>query len=260
MINITDFYHYYNNSYDAYFDSTDMLEYKEDVLRFIVSQTFEMIHGYDLADIQEAVSINIRQYFQDEFIESSEVDEVENDSYVFMYQYNIMDMLYNTLKSSIENYTKSNGVFIEWSEDVNISFLNPKDTNEWYITFENNTIVRYTDFVSLGNSSVLAKTNRSILIDTENDYLIFKSIVEEFDLKLFYASVEFFISEKVNGVEYKERYLKYVLTEYYDLEKQIVDVDKIINLLKKYSKYYNLFNGWVRNTFKLRVTYIKDKK
>ena len=36
MIKITNFINYYDRNYEQYFEDTDMLEYKEDVFRYII--------------------------------------------------------------------------------------------------------------------------------------------------------------------------------------------------------------------------------
>lgn len=68
-----------------------MLEYKEDILRYIINETLIGIkENVDKADLQECIAINIRQYFQDTYIESTDVapEDAENDSYNWIYQYN----------------------------------------------------------------------------------------------------------------------------------------------------------------------------
>ena len=94
MIKITNFINYYDRNYEQYFEDTDMLEYKEDVLKYIINETLMGIkENIDKADMKECIAINIRQYFQDAYVESTDLapEDVENDSYEFIYQYDILD-------------------------------------------------------------------------------------------------------------------------------------------------------------------------
>lgn len=262
MIKITDFIHYYERSYNQYFEDSDMLEYKEDVLRYIITETLTGIkENVDSADIQECIAVNIRQYFQDSYIESSDVapEDAENDSYEFIYQYTIMDELRLALKDEHVKYTESNKIKVGWSEDTNIDFININ--NDIYLVIENSEIVKYTDMFDLYNSSITAKKGSNKLIDLNNELIIYQEITGEVNSNMFFKLVEYYLSLKDRS-----------LIQFYDEYKEIIPIDvkgdyaddynlieyetfKLLYPLFNQSKINNIkFNGWIRDTTKIRST------
>ena len=262
MIKITNFINYYDRNYEQYFEDTDMLEYKEDVLKYIINETLMGIKlNVDKAEIQECIAVNIRQYFQDTYIESTDVapEDAEKDSYEFIYQYSILDELHNALKDTHFKYTESNKVKIDWSEDVIIDFL--KIDNEIYLTFENSEIVKYTDMFDLYNSSITAKKGSNKLIDLSNELEIYIQITGEENSNMFFKLVEYYLFLKDRSLihfynEYKEIIPIDVKGNYAD-DYNLIEFEtfKLIYPLFNQPKINNIkFNGWIRDTTKIRST------
>ncbi len=262
MIKITDFINYYDRNYEQYFEGTDMLEYKEDILRYIINETLIGIkENVDKADLQECVAINIRQYFQDTYIESTDVapEDAENDSYEFIYQYTILDELHLALEKHHYKYTESNKVKIDWSEDIIIDFLN-KD-GEIYLTFENSEIVKYTDMFDLYNSSITSKKGSNKLIDLSNELEVYIELTGEENSDMFFKLVEYYLSLKDRSLihfynEYKEVIPVDVKGNYAD-DYNLIEYEtfKLIYPLFNQPKINSIkFNGWVRDTNKIRST------
>ncbi len=262
MIKITDFINYYEKSYNQYFEDSDMLEYKEDILRYIINEVLMGIkENVDVAEIQECIAINIRQYFQDTYIESSDIgpEDIENDSYTFIYQYSILDELHIALKDQHNKFTESNNVKVDWSEDTIIDFI--KIDSDIYLTIENSEIVKYTDMFDLYNSSISAKKGSNKLIDLNNELIIYQEITGEENSNMFFKLIEYYLSLKDRSLihfykEYKEIIPVDVKGNYTD-DYNLIEYEtfKLLYPLFNQPKINNIkFNGWIRDTSKIRST------
>lgn len=262
MIKITNFINYYQKSFQEFFDGCDMLEYEENVLDYIINETLRGIKdNIDISEIQECVAISIRQSFQDSYIESTDIspEDAESDSYEFVYQYRILDELNMALKDTHNRYTESNNIKVDWSEDVIIDFLNID--NEIFLTFQNSEIVKYTDMFDLYNSSITAKKGHNKIIDLDNELIIYRKISNEENSNMFFKLMEYYISLKDRS-----------LNNFYKEYKEIIPVDVQGNYADDYTPIefetfkllYNIFNqpkinsiifnGWIRDTTKIRST------
>lgn len=262
MIKVTDFVNYYEKSYLQYFEDSDMLEYKEDILRYIINEVLMGIkENVDISELQECIAVNIRQYFQDTYIESSDIapEDAENDSYTFIYQYTILDELRIVLKDHHNKFTESNNIKVDWSEDTIIDFI--KINNDIYLTFENSEIVKYTDMFDLYNSSIMAKKGANKLIDLNNELIVYREITGEENGNMFFKLIEYYLSLKDRSLinfynEYKEIIPVDVKGNYTD-DYNLIEYEtfKLIYPLFNQPKVNNIkFNGWVRDTTKIRST------
>lgn len=260
MIKVTDFIHYYSTNFQLFFEGCDMLEYEEDVLNYILNESFTSFYfNSDMSEIKECVALNIRQYFQDNYSDSSDVspEDAENDAYEFIYQYDILEELWKAIKDEHVKYTTSNGIKTDWSEDNTIEII--KINNDIYLDFTNTEVVKYTDVHELYNSKIASKKGKNTIIDLNSEFVLFQSIVGTQNDNDFFKLVEYYIDMKEKDVYvlYKD-YCETAVRNYQgDLINSIIpkDLFGMVYRILDQPKIKNIkFNGWLRDTYKIRST------
>lgn len=264
MFDITKLYNYYSNNFDDFFKDDELREMKDEVFIYILNEiSIGLTENKKSYDMMEDIANNARQYYHDSYYESSgnEILESEEDIYDFLYQYNIVDEVYDYLEPIKKNYLYSNNILVFWNEDfiVNLKIENGKT----YLEINNENIVKYTNCFDLHNNSKLATIKKNTLVDLGNEFILYKSVIDEKFKDHFFYLVEIYLFLKTKDInQFINDYNVFIEVELYSKfnktfsKLDIEDLKEVFKILNRPVINKIIFSGWMRESLKIRSTHV----
>lgn len=242
---ITREYNILHDNFKEYFLDTKIIPYFEDVISYILNDGYMGIcTDMDNSEILEMIALQSEDYF-------SETDmNVSRDfiySFFYIHSSDILSLL-DIIRNEHKRLQTSYNIKTEYNENLTIKCVF-KET-DIYLTFDNNTIIKYTtlhDITCFNNKKTFK------LINLNDTYILFKNLMKvsnDIFLKDFFVITEIFLcyedKPKINYDIYKSEVDKNL----------ILSMDEFIGfnkILKSTLKEKVNFFGWVKDSFMLKV-------